>query len=302
MLVLSLLVLLLHSALLRGVEANDLVKAVEGEHMNIWVVSHGGVAMKALATYLERFRFRVKTTIWQESLAYSPQPLPLPPPLQLKAAIYVYGHPFISACSMKTRGTAEQVYSQLKSPLNQTYSDGNLIHAMYNQYLSWTQADSNAFEYPIYVLNYYDLFEPKCLDMLFQHRTKKRFPFRRISRRTFNLALCEGQLELSYQHYDMLQRMLDFESDCHTTMRSRLVEMEAEKLSNPLTFQSKHAKHEGLRERAYIFMVGFVIFVLFVNVIAHYARKYAVLPKAGLRYADYKFEKYKKKFQLNKIG
>ena len=279
--------------------ADELEMSVDEAKMDLWLVGHGGVALNSFALYLERFQFKVRTPSWQHTLSHSPRPLPLDPSFQLKAALYVFGHPFIAICSMKARGVADEIYHQLNRPNNQTYSDGNLMDAIYNQFLSWTFAASSENEYPIYRLNYDDLFDSKCLDVLFKHRKKKRFPFRRIPRTTANLTLCERQLDLGYQHYDMLYQMLSSKSDCNTTIRSRLLQNEAE--IQPLPLMNKFKRHENVRDKAYVFVSFFVIFVLIVNVIALCARKYSPL-KGNLRYSDYRFEKYKKKYRLNKTG
>lgn len=74
--------------------------------MALWLVSHGGVGTKSLAEHFEKQGIKTKTSEWHEVLVHAHRPATSVTRKSFNGAIYVYGDPILSICSMKRQGNA----------------------------------------------------------------------------------------------------------------------------------------------------------------------------------------------------
>ena len=186
--------------------------------MSIWVVSHGGVGSNSLAQFVENMGYKVRTQAWHAILCHSSEPL-RSNGRSIQAAVYLYGDPILSICSMKRQGNAYLNLQKLTNRLNMQipYTDGLLLEAIYNQFKRWTsaQAEQGSFGYKIYHLSHEDIFRTECLGLFIKRHYAKLF---KRSRSNASRQKCLAKLELSQHHIAMADEMVSYKGDCSGMM------------------------------------------------------------------------------------
>ena len=199
---------------LPAVATTDLDQAIL-QGMQVWVVSHGGVATNSLTTFIELHGLFVRAQQWQTSLCHAPEPLHTYIPEKLYAAVYLYGDPILAICSMKRQGVAHLNLQKLTNRLNMQipYTDGLLLEAIYNQFKKWTsaQAEQGSFGYKIYRLNHIDILQTACLGLFLRHR---RMRLSQRSRINSNREKCLSSLNVTAENLKIAEEMLAYRSDC----------------------------------------------------------------------------------------
>ena len=191
----------------------ELEKA-QREGLNVWIVSHGGVGSKNLADYFERAGFTTKTQAWHSNLCHYPYPIEQAPNRlnKVKLALYVYGDPILSICSMKKQQNAELNLLKFNNYVPQPYSDKALLRAMYNQFKLWTGKSSSS--YPIVHLHYKDTFNSECMKNIRTLLGTNNFPPRYFKPRVSQKEKCLQKLELDAESLKLAEEMIYHRSDC----------------------------------------------------------------------------------------
>ena len=192
------------------------------EGMQVLVVSHGGVGTNSFASYIEKHGLKVMTQSWHGYLCHAHRPTD---GTGLKLAIYLYGDPLMSICSMKNQGNAELNLWKLtndgtKGPiestlqLNNDYSDGALLQAIFNQFKSF--ATRRAKGYPTLLFRYEDAFNTVCLLKvknilgLKGHMNQRIF----VRRKSNDRARCVQSLSIPPHLKNLVDQMNNHQSDC----------------------------------------------------------------------------------------
>ena len=182
--------------------------------MSIWIVSHGGVGSNSLAQFVESMGLRVRTQSWHAILCHSSDPI-RSSGRTIQAAVYLYGDPVLSICSMKRQGNAYLNLQKLTNRLNVNvhYTDGLLMEAIYGQFKRWTspEAERGSFGYKIYHLSHEDIFKTECLGLFIKRHYAKLF---KRSRSNSNRQKCLSKLDLRPEHIAMADEMTSYKGDC----------------------------------------------------------------------------------------
>lgn len=159
-----------------GIGDLELEKSLK-EGMQILVVSTGGVASNSLvdAIQLNGLGYQTETQAWHTVLCH----IKAPPVMigrqnrlanALKVAIYIYGDPILSICSMKQRGIALLNFKKMnRLEPDLVYSDKLFLQSMHSQFTSWRNAYQNpgSIGYPIAMLHHDESFSSDCLQRVF---------------------------------------------------------------------------------------------------------------------------------------
>lgn len=187
------------------------------EGMQVLVVSHGGVGTNSFASYIEKHGLKVMTQSWHGYLCHAHRPTD---GTGLKLAVYLYGDPLLSICSMKSQGNAKLNLWKLtndgtNAPQNfDNYTDSALLQAIYSQFKSF--ATRRAKGYPTLLLRYEDTFNPFCLNKIktilglsgyMNHRTF-------VRRKTSDRSKCIQSLSISPKLKNLVDQMNNHQSDC----------------------------------------------------------------------------------------
>jgi len=191
--------------------------------MVLWVVSHGGVGTKSLAEHLDKEGIKIRTPQWHETLVHAHRPVTTTTN-KFKGALYVYGDPVLSICSMKRQGNARLNLMKLSDhsetgneELKYKYSDGALMQAIYNQFQHWTNSH-HQYGYPIITLTSYDVFDEKCQAEIGRKLGLQFGSYKadivRLKRREERREECLKTLNLTSAHMSMVTRILSYTSSC----------------------------------------------------------------------------------------
>ena len=206
--------LILVFVLVHIVSFNDLDQAIL-QGMKVWVVSHGGVGSNTLANFIELNGLFVRTQQWHHTLCHAPEPIQAHIPSKLFAAVYLYGDPVLSICSMKRQGNAYLNLQKLTNRLNVNvhYTDGLLMEAIYGQFKRWTspEAEMGSFGYKIYHLSHEDIFKTECLGLFLSNKKLKLY---RHSRSNSRREKCLNSLNVTEESLLIAKEMLSYQGDC----------------------------------------------------------------------------------------
>lgn len=179
--------------------------------MKVWVVSHGGVGSKSFATFIKMHGFRVMTQAWHGYLCHAPRPVD---GNGIRLAVYIYGDPILSICSMKQQGNAELNLRKLTDNAFAKYSDVALLKAIYEQFRAFTTRRAKG--YPTLLFKYEDAFNPVCLEKLRTHLPLKRMMTKRFFRKreVSYRSICLKSLDIPLDLLHLAGEMFNYQSDC----------------------------------------------------------------------------------------